>query len=244
MTEGTADGTGNAGQPGAEGNQTPGWIAQLPDDLKTNQTFTSFKTIGDLAKAHLETTGRVKEFEGKVANSIPKLSDKSTPEEKAAFYKALGRPEKAGEYEFPKGEGVEHDPKMIEWARTVFHGANLTKDQAAVISQAWDGFIAGMVKSEEETTQNAMKEAETKLKDEWKADYDKNIELTKRAFKKFSGTELNTFLEETGIGNHPILIKAFHAIGKAMGEDTSPAGLPSGEQAGKEGMIYKVPNPT
>ena len=232
------------------------WIAQMSDDLKGNEAFTPFETLSDFAKAHLDTVGKVTElngkateFEGKVtdlesklANSIPKLGENATDEDRAVFYKALGVPEKPDEYEFPKGEGIEHDEKMVFWARDIFHKANLSKDQAGIISQAWDGLIQGMAKEQDEAKQAAVQEADTKLKTEWGADYDKNLELTKRGFQKFSGQELDAFCEETGVGNHPTLIKIFYEIGKAMGEDTSPFGKGGGGGEPKVGIQYDMPD--
>jgi len=235
------------------------WMAQLPDDLKENEAFTSFETIGDFAKAHLDTVGkaseldgRVNELQGKVTtfeesitkDYIPKLTEQSTPEEKSAFFKALGVPEKAEDYEFPKGEGVEHDEAMTNWARDTFHKANLSKDQATLISQAWDGFIQGLNEEINRKAESSKTEADEKLKTDWGADYDENLEITKRAFQKFSGAEFDAFLDETGLGNHPVLIRAFFEIGKAMGDDTTPPGTPLKQKEGKTGMMYdKSPKP-
>ncbi len=232
------------------------WIDQLPSDLKGNEAFTVFETLGDFAKAHLDTagkvteldgnatelTGKVTDLEGRVANSIPKLSETSTPEEKAAFFKALGVPEKSTDYEFSAADGVEHDPKMIEWAKGIFHKANLNADQAGVISAGWDGFVTEMGKAQKLVQEEAVKEANEKLKTEWGSDYDKKLELTKRAFTHFSGEEFDKFLVDTGIGNHPAFIKAFHAIGAAMGEDFSPQGKGPGSDETVPGMKYDMPD--
>lgn len=44
--------------------------------------------------------------------------------------------------------------------------------------------------------------------------------------------ELKTFLNDTGLGNHPVLFKWAHAIGKAMSEDTHRAGSTAPAPAG------------
>ena len=231
------------------------WIAQLSDDLKANEAFTPYESLSDFAKAHLDTVGKVTELDGstktlegnvkdltgRLANSIPKLGEKATDEDKLAFYTALGVPQKSEEYEFPKGEGVEHDENMITWARDVFHKAHLSKDQGALISQAWDGFIQGMLKSETEASEKAKNEAEAKLKTEWGADYDKNLELTKRGWKKFTDTEFDAFCEQSGIGNASALISFIFNVGKAMGEDFSPPAKPPGEPTEPQvGMNYQT----
>jgi hypothetical protein len=245
--EGTGEGTGTGAGTGAgtgQGNEPAAWLAQLPADLKANEAFTGFKTLGDLAKAHLDLKGKAAEADGKLKGAIFKPGEKATPEEKAAYAKAMGIPDKPTEYDFPKGEGVEHDPKMIEWAGTVFHQAGLSKEQGALISKAWDGFIQGIAQGQQQAAEAAKTQATEALKKEWGADFDKNIEFTKRGWKKFSDADFDKFAEETGIGNHPALIKFIFKIGQAMGEDWSPQGSQQRGSTPKEGFIYdKSPAP-
>lgn len=230
------------------------WMAQLSDDLKANEAFTGHETLSDFAKAHLNTLGQVseldgkaKEFEGKVsdlegrlANSIPKLGDKPTDDEISAYRLALGIPDKAEDYDFPSGDGVEHDEQMISWAQKVFHEAGLSKEQGALIGQAWDGFVKGLVEQQEQSSAEAIKAASDKLKEEWGADFDKNMEFTKRGWQKFTDNEFDQFVDETGIGNHPTLIRFIFKIGQAMGEDFSgPSGPGKGEGEPNVGMNYE-----
>ena len=231
------------------------WLAQLPEDLRTNEAFTGHATLGDFAKSHLEAQGKLKEFDGKateltgkvtdlegrLANTIPKLSEKATPEEQVAFWKSLGVPDKPELYEFPKGDGIEHDEGMVKWAQGVFHQAHLTPQQAALIGQQWDSFVKGMVEAEEKETVKAKQEAEIKFKadlgnDEGK--YKEAVELVKRVWKKLSDSEFNAFVDETGIGNDHRFIKFVHEIAKKTGEDMSPSGSPVRGPETKPGMIY------
>lgn len=245
------------------------WLAQLPDDLKENETLTTFDTLGDLAKSHVETVGRVSELDGKAteyegkitdletrfANTIPRLTEESTDEEKAAYYKALGVPEDPTEYEFPKTDGIEHDENMLTWARQTFKDANLNTEQAAKVSQAWDAFMGKMDEANEKAVVDGIKGAETTLKEKWKADYDKNIAFTEKGYQAFEkiapgfkelidNTEVSAGIK---LGNHPIMSEVFHAIGKAVGDDFSfpgskPPGVPPDKTGGLQ-SIYKTPNP-
>ena len=246
-TEGTGEGTGTGAGTGNQNLEFSPWVDQMPTDLKTNEAFAGIKTIGDFGKSYLELKGKVSEAEGmkaKLETAIIKPGENATPEEKAAYNKALGIPDKPEEYEFPKGEGVEHDPKMTEWAQKVFHQAGLSKESAAIVSQAWDGFIQGIAQEQQAAIEKAKTDADAAMKKEWGADYDKNLEFTKRGWKKFTDTEFDKFCDETGIGNNPALIKFVFKIGQAMGEDWSPA---SSQQHGvkpKEGFVYdKTPAP-
>lgn len=244
MEDGAPDGTRD-GQPGGE------WRAQLPADLKENEAFTSYRSLGDFAKAHLDTLGRAKdldgktakitELEGRLSNSIPKLSDKATDEERAAFYKVLGRPDKPEQYEFPKNDGIEHDPKMIAFAQKAFHKANLSKDQAAIIGGEWDGFLAGLAQADKQARDKAKADAEKTLKTELGSEdkYNEAVALAGRVWKKFSNMDFDTFCNETGIGNDVRLIRFVVNAAKLTGEDTTPQGSarPGGE-SGKPGLVY------
>lgn len=52
------------------------------------------------------------------------------------------------------------------------------------------------------------------------ASFEANTLLAKKAMVKFGGESLQAWLQETGLGNHPELIRAFVRIGKAMAEDS------------------------
>ncbi len=87
-----------------------GWRAGLPDDLKQNADLTNYKTVGDFTKDALSWKGKVSELETKLGDSIPKLPDNATDDDRAVYFDALGRPKEAKEYEFD-GE----DKNAPEW---------------------------------------------------------------------------------------------------------------------------------
>ena len=231
---------GDQGNQNQDQNQSLGWRSALPDEYKEHEFVKTFTKPGDFVKSALEIKTEHDALKTRLEGAIFKPDDKATPEQREAFYRSLGKPDKATEYEFPKADGAEHDPEMVKWAQEAFHAANLNKEQAQAIGKAWDGFIDGMVTADKEAKEKAITDTEAKLKTEWMGDYDKNVELSKRAFKKFADQELIAFLEETGMGNAPLLTKVFANIGKAMGDDTSPQGaLPKGETP-QIGMNYKM----
>lgn len=244
----------NAGDQGQQGGvsgvESLGWRAALPDEFKNHDLVKTFTKPGDFVKAALDDMNNhvtlKTEHEGlktKMANAIFKPGKDAKPEEVTAYRTAMGVPEKPTDYEFPVVEGVENDPKTIEWAQGVFHQAGLSKEQAALIGQSWNGFIKGLTTEietqNEQATQAAIKEAETKLKAEWGAEYDANIEFVKRGWAKFTNVEYNAFCDETGIGNNPTFLKFIYNIGKAMGEDFSPKGSSATITDTTPGMNYK-----
>lgn len=234
------------------------WTEQLSDDLKANEAFTSFNTVSDFANAHLENVGKVSDLDGKVkthegtikdlesklASSIPKLGEKPTDEERAAFLEALDVPKSPDEYEFSAEEGQENSPEMVAWAKKTFHSVGVPKDTAAYIGKEFNAFIKGLETANKEAAEAAKAEADTKLKAEWGADYDKNLEFTKRGWKKFTDTEFDAFCDDTGIGNDARLAKFIFKVGTAMGDDFSPPGSQQGSDKTNQKMDYgKSPTP-
>lgn len=61
--------------------------------------------------------------------------------------------------------------------------------------------------------------------------FDGNVAHVKRAMTKYASPELRKFFDETGLGNHPELVKFAARIGKAMAED-SVGGTTGGGPAG------------
>ena len=66
----TTIGTGDAGDQHLDnqGGVTPAWAAQLPSDLRSNETLTGHKTIGELGKAYLDLHGKsatLSKYQGK-----------------------------------------------------------------------------------------------------------------------------------------------------------------------------------
>lgn len=49
--------------------------------------------------------------------------------------------------------------------------------------------------------------------------FNKSIELARRVVQKYCSDDCKALLDETGLGNHPEIIRMFYRIGKAMTGD-------------------------
>lgn len=168
------------------------------------------------------------------------VADKEAADAKAkndAEFQPHGAPE--GDYEFDLPEGVELDKSMLEAFAPVAKELDLSVPGAQKLVEMYvekvqpalaEAFVKGIEADVE--NQKAQFAADTKAmiaEDAKAADaasrvFDgANLEaVTKtsaRALDRFGSPELRTFLDESGLGNHPELVKAFYKIGKAIGED-------------------------
>ncbi|HHA1963084.1 TPA: peptidase [Enterobacter kobei] len=149
--------------------------------------------------------------------------------------KQEGAPEK---YEFKPAEGQELDTAALEQFEPIARELNLSNEQAQKMVDLYGTKILPMV-------QQQQAEAWQKTTEQWAADVkadkeiggDKltaNLSAAQRALDQFGDPELKEYLDSTGLGNHPALVKAFIKVGKAMSEDKVVTG---GHESGGSDLI-------
>jgi hypothetical protein len=218
----------------AEGDQhveSLGWRAGLPDDLKGHEAFTSYKTVGDFAKAHLETAGKLKDAEGKMVNSIARLGENATQEERERYFNSLGRPEKPDGYELD-GED-KNAPEWTGYWRNEMHKIGVSKDQAKAISASFNNQIKSMVEAHNNGIKTENAKAESELKTEWGEKYDTNVELVQRLWKRDTDSEFEKAFEGVPFSARKSIMRYMFKMAAKTGEDTSSRGS---QQRGKQDM--------
>lgn len=167
-------------------------------------------------------------------------AEKAKTEEAEKDKKPEGAPEK---YEFKPTEGQELDVAALEQFEPIARELNLTNEQAQKMVDLYGTKIMPMV-------QQQQVEAWQKTTEQWAADVkadkeiggDKltgNLSAAQRALAQFGTPELKEYLEGTGLGNHPELVKAFVKIGKAMSEDGMVDGSNQGQRSAAEVLYGK-----
>ncbi len=222
---------GNAGA--ATG--TPSWVADLPEDLRSNPTLQSFKgndwkEVGPaLAKSFIET----KKMTGQKAYDLPK--DDWKPEQWSEWGKLVGIPETPDKYTKPDkallekaGLSEEHLKQIEERAHKLKVTDKQYKDYMAM---SIDDIVAQKT-AMEQSRQESLKRDDETLRQEWGADYDKNAGLVKAALAKFGSPELSKWAEDNGAANNPLLAKLFAKIGAEMGESSARGGGSSSSGGG------------
>lgn len=220
-----------------------GWRAGLPDDLKQNPDLSSFKTVGEFAKHALEVKTKVGELEKKLGDSIPKLPEDATDEDRATYYDALGRPKQASEYEFD-GED-KNAPEWTSYWKDQFYGLGLTTAQAKQLSGAFNGQIQKIVETHNNALKAEMSKAEQELKNKYGDKYDTNVELAKRMWQKHGKEDFDKVFADGTSSNRFAMIDFLLSMAALTGEDNSPqAGLSRGKGDVAPGFTYdKSPKP-
>jgi hypothetical protein len=183
-------------------------------------------TGGDEAAKAAAEKAEAEKAEAAKAEEAKKAEAKAA-EDKAAAEKAAAEkvPEK---YDLKRSEGSLVSDKMLEKVVADSRASKYSNEDAQ-----------HLLEEREETLKDLVDEQKAQA-EEWaslaKADkeiggdkFEENAEIAARFVKKHGSEELSTFLEETGFGNHPVVIKFILKAAKGSGEDKIVPGTTGGK---------------
>ena len=191
------------------------WTSGISEELRAEPMIQNLGSLEDLAKGYVHAQHMI----GSDKVVIPGKT--ASEDEYNDFYNALGRPDTPNGYTVPT-ENMP-DIKMDESLQNEFfeesHRLGLTDNQVAGLMR-WQAEKAfGAEKQAFEAQEMSVEDSIQKLQSEFGDAYDEKIALAQEAVYQFGGDELMDYLDSSGIGNSPQIIKAFAEIGKMIASD-------------------------
>lgn len=186
------------------------------------------------------TTGGDKTVPGVLTPEQQADATKAAEDAKKAETTPEGAPEK---YEFKLPEGATLDPSIQAKFEAVARDLNMPQASAQKILEAMGPQIAA-----------AQNEAAVRVRNEWAAsaksdtefggdNLDANLAIAKKAVDTFGTPALKLFLDESGLGNHPEMIRMMFKAGKALSEDR-PGGNGTGVSVSAPRVLAKALYPS
>ena len=220
--------------------------AFLPDDLKADKALGDFKDIGSLARAFVDTkkmVGGSLRIPGKDAKpeDLAKWQQDELPKLRAAGLIA-GPPASPELYKFTRPEaallGGWDDAEEKDFLGLAYK-AGLSDDQVQGMVGWYGAFVGRMMQKGQEQAQTI----ETALRQEYGANYDAHLGRANRAIQEFGGDDLIDLYAKTGVGRHPLNVKAWIKIGNALVEHgampaTGEPGITPDEATAKIDAIF------
>ena len=127
-------------------------------------------------------------------------------------------------------QDVPFEPSQVQAFKQLAGELKLSAEQV----QKLVDFEAQASQQKQAQLMDAQREQIRQWAEETKAQYGSGLEteitFALRAADTFGGPELRNLLEETGLGNHPVIIRTLSGIGRAISEETCPGGKPSAPQ--------------
>lgn len=161
---------------------------------------------------------------------IPKPLSDEDQEGWDRWYAASGRPEKPDAYEFKRPDklpdGLGYDEELEQDFRATAYGHGLNKKQATAL---YEKFVATQIQRYDafaKSKQQQRAEAEVALQREHGPKYEAALQQAKVAMANYADPEFRQYLEESGQGNDPRMVRFLMRIGKEMQGDTRALGKP------------------
>jgi len=182
----------------------------IPEELKEEKMWENVKDVPGLLKSYAHA-------QKSLGGSIKVPSAEAGDDEWSEFYGKLGRPEGPDDYkiEWPELEGATWDEDLQTGFKALAHKIGLTPAQVTSLVE----FEGGRMGEVADKGAKGRKEAEEALQTEWGGNFTRNVAYAQRAVSHLGGLELKKVMDESGLGNHPVIAKAMYRIGKMMVED-------------------------
>jgi hypothetical protein len=143
-----------------------------------------------------------------------------TPEQKSEE----PQPKAPAEYTFTAPEGQEYDGKMLEAYTAAARKADLTQEAAQTLIQTMAPAIAAHQAEQVRAIQDQWVETSKTDTEFGGVKLTENLGVARKALDQFGTPELRTLLEQSGLTNHPEVIRVLYRVGKAISEDTFVGG--------------------
>lgn len=209
-------------------NQSLGWRAALPDEWKEHDFVKSYQKPGDFVKSAYEIAQERDALKTKMEGYIPKITDQSTEEEKVAFYKAIGRPDKPEDYNITIPEGVNQDPAFIsEFAKVAFDAGVPT----GVVQKLASWYMSKQQVAEKTFSENLKSQrdnAVNELKQKWGNKYETNLDSANKVVERLVSDERYQYMKGRGYMDDAAMVEFFHELSGKISEDSfvKPGGTP------------------
>jgi hypothetical protein len=206
----TQPSTPSTGWVNPDGTFSDKWLDALPDDVADyKNSFKNFKSVPDMAKALANANALIGKKLG-----VP--NEKSSPEEVAAFRRAMGVPESLEEYKF----APDALPEGMTWSDDMAKPYAEIAHKHGIPPSAMKELVAQHAKTEmfkleaiKATYEKQRTEAVQSLQKEWGNDFGKNLETVKQ-LAKMAKVNPNTF----GFSD-PDIVRGFANIAQMLSED-------------------------
>lgn len=186
------------------------------DDLKSNETLGKYQNAEQAAQALVDAQRLI----GAKGITVP--GKDASPEDKAAFFNSLGRPEKADGYELPTQglpEGVEITKESVAPYLEAIHGLGLTSQQAAGVMRIHAQALVDIQGKTVQAMATMRDESVAELKREFGLAYDDRIAAADNLMRHYIGEKGVVALMESGLNHNVDFMRGLIKLAVAVGSD-------------------------
>jgi hypothetical protein len=214
------DGPWKVGEAGKEQE----WWNTIPEpEAREHVKAKGYKNPAELALANFSLTKMQRGASDVIALPGKDASDNDW----ASYFQKAGRPNAPTDYKFNL-EGVQADPKMVEFGQKLFHETGVLPKFADKGVKMWNDFVAEQNAAKVTADQTANAEAVTALEQKWGAELNENKAAGNRVVAALGLSKESMDAIEAHTGAAP-LIELLAMIGKKSGEGKLVGGQGGGD---------------
>jgi hypothetical protein len=190
------------------------WKDALPEEVREDPSMEAIQTVDNLAKSYVNAQKMIGTDKIMVPNKYAEENEWND------VFKKLGLPEKPDDYDINFTETEDFDKDFFSNFKNAAHGAGILPKQAQKLFDWYTETNTQLINDYQTQREVTEKQATDNLKSEWGSAYDSKLKAAQAAVNHYGDDGLTSFLDETGLGNNPNLIKAFAKMGESLSEDS------------------------
>jgi len=193
--------------------ETPSWRSSLPEDIRDDPSLKPLQDINSLAKSYVHSQKML----GSDKVIVP--GKYAEPSEWRQFYHKAGLPEEVKDYEITSAD-TESDEEFFDDYKKASHKAGVLPSQAQEMFNWYMDKANSEVKRQEEESAKMIEGSINTLKTDWGSSYDSRLKAARTAVNHFGDDKLKDYLDKSGMGNDPNLIRVFSKVGETLSDDS------------------------
>lgn len=208
-----------------DGN-TPNTVAAQSADSTTQDATTAVDTASTTAATEQQATA---------AQTTDATETKGADGTDTTAAEKPTAPEK---YEFKPVEGAEIDPAIMGEFEGVAKEAGLTQEAGQKVLDKMGPKIAAAQQAQVDAVKAQWIDSARTDKEFGGDKLNENLAVAKKAMDAFGTPALRTLLNDTGLGNHPEIIRAFYRAGQKISGSNFVAGGGNSDARGTAATLY------
>ena len=147
------------------------------------------------------------------------IGEELTDDDLNRVYARLGRPEAPDKYDLEGIVPETYNKDLVEDFKRKAHESGMSQDNVRKMAEWYKDIEIKQRDAIEKARALQADQNILALKAEWGVNFDAEVKNARKALDAYTDKAFRQHMDETGLGNHPALVKAFAKIGRELSED-------------------------